>query len=344
LWHLRGMCVARHYGGRVVEQAEMFFGYLGPVLIRVGDTAAAMASPRQRTVLAVLLARAGRPVAVDELAEFVWDGRPPGGAADTLRSYVMRLRRSLGPAAGARILTRDPGYLIEAAEEEVDALRFAGACRAGGAAYRAGQWAAASAMLASGLGLWRGDPLADVPSQLLRDAAVPPLLRLRGQALQWRIDADLRLGGGEELVAELQELVVREPLREQLHELLMIALARCGRAGEALAVYRQARDALVAQLGIEPGPQLRELQLRILAGAPVLPAIEPGVIPVAAEPSGQSAASGTRPEPRQLPAAAAHFAGRAVELKALDAALDQARNETATVTISADPGRPGQCA
>jgi DNA-binding SARP family transcriptional activator/tetratricopeptide (TPR) repeat protein len=319
----------------------MFFGYLGPLLIRAGDTEAPIASPRQRTVLAVLLARAGRPVTVDELAEFVWDGRPPRAAADTLRSYVMRLRRALGPAAGSRIVTRDPGYLIEAADEEVDALRFARACRAGGEACRAGQWASASAILASGLGLWRADPLADVPSQLLRDAEVPPLLRLRGQALQWRIDADLRLGGGEELVAELHELVAREPLREQLNGLLITALAQCGRAGEALAAYRQARDALVAELGIEPGPQLRELQRRILAGERILPDLRPAAIQVASGPSGQGAASGPRPLPRQLSAAAAHFAGRTVELKLLDAALDQARDGAATVTISAISGMAG---
>src|SRR5260221_13854681 len=98
----------------------MFFGYLGPLLIEGGETGVTALAPRQRTVLAVLLTRAGRPVAVDELAEFVWDGNPSDRAADTLRTYVMRLRRALGTAAGARIVTRDPGYLIEAADDEVD--------------------------------------------------------------------------------------------------------------------------------------------------------------------------------------------------------------------------------
>ncbi len=307
----------------------MFFGYLGPMLIETGEAGAVAPSPRQRTVLAVLLSRAGRPVAVDELAEFVWDSKPSARATDTLRTCMMRLRRSLGGTAGARIVTSDPGYLIEAAEEEVDALRFVRDFRDGAAAYRAGRWAAARAALADGLALWRGDPLADVPSQLLRDAEVPVLERLRMQALQWRIDADLQLGGGEELVAELQEFTSREPLREQLHALLMTALARAGRVGEALAVYQQARNLLVTQLGIEPGPELRELQRLILTGEHLRPRATAVVLPAALS------------VPRQLPAAAKHFTGRTAELDALDAVLDQAGPEAGTATISAISGMAG---
>jgi DNA-binding SARP family transcriptional activator len=152
----------------------LFFGYLGSLLVEAGEPETLARSKRQRTVLAVLLTRVGRPVAVDELAEFVWDGDPPEGAADTLRTYVMRLRNTLGPVAGMRIVTRGSGYLIEASAEEVDALRFADACRDGASAYRAGQWAAARAALAGGLALWRGDPLADVPSQATGPAKPPP--------------------------------------------------------------------------------------------------------------------------------------------------------------------------
>jgi DNA-binding SARP family transcriptional activator len=304
----------------------MFFGYLGPLHVDTDGTSAAALAPRQRTVLAVLLTRAGRPVAVDELAEFVWDGQPPHGAADTLRTYVMRLRRALGTTAAARIVTRDPGYLIEAADDEVDALRFARACREGAAAYQAGRWADARITLADSLQLWRGDPLADIPSQLLRDAEVPALRRQRLQAMHWRIEADLQLGGGEELVAELEALTAQEPLREQSHALLMTALARAGRTSEALAAYRHARDLLISQLGIEPGPELRELQRLILAGEQV-----------GRRPSPRVPVRPDHPVPHQLPAAAAHFAGRKAELKELDAALGQA----GTVTISAIGGMAG---
>ena len=303
----------------------MFFGYLGPLLVDADGTSAAAPAPRQRTVLAVLLTRAGRPVPVDELAEFVWDGQPPHGAADTLRTYVMRLRRILGSAAG-RIVTRDPGYCIEATDDEVDALRFARACREGAAAYQSGRWADARTALASGLALWRGDPLIDIPSQLLRDAEVPALHRQRLQAMHWRIEADLQLGGGEELVAELEALIAQEPLREQFHVLLMTALARAGRTSEALAVYRQARNLLVSQLGIEPGPELRELQRLILTGEQI------GSRPtVRVSPPPQSQV------PHQLPATAGHFAGRKGELKELDAILGAA----GTVTISAIGGMAG---
>jgi DNA-binding SARP family transcriptional activator len=299
----------------------VFFGYLGPLLVEAGDDGAVLPTPRPRTFLAVLLTRAGRPVAVDELAEFVWDGNPPDRAADTLRTYAMRLRRALG-GAGERIVTRDPGYLIDVTAEEVDALRFARAYREGAAAYRAGEWVAARAALADALALWRGEPLADIPSQLLRDAEVPSLHRQRLQALQWRVDADLQLGGGEELLAELEALTAREPLREQLHVLLMTALARAGQTSEALSVYQRARDLLISQLGIEPGPELRELQRRILAGDEIGPRVHAAV---------------RGPVPHQLPAAAMHFTGRAAELKELDATLDHA----ATVTISSIGGMAG---
>ena len=92
----------------------------------------------------------------------LWDGAPPSGAETTLRSHVMRLRRLLGPAPGARVVTRYPGYLIEAGEEEVDLLRFRRLCREGGDAVRAADWESAWVVLTEGLGLWRGEPLADV--------------------------------------------------------------------------------------------------------------------------------------------------------------------------------------
>jgi DNA-binding SARP family transcriptional activator len=316
-WQLRHNGVTRHHPG-----ARMFFGYLGSLLT---EPATALA-PRQRTVLAVLLTRAGRPVPVDELAEFVWDGTPPARAAQTLRTYVMRLRHALGEAAGIRIVTRDPGYLIEAAEDEVDALQFARACRDGATAYKAGQWAVASAALADGLALWRGEPLADISSRLLRDTEVPALQRQRLQARQWRIDADLQLGGGDELAAELHELTSQEPLRERLYVLLMTALSRAGRASEALAVYQQARNVLVAQLGIEPGPDLRELQRLILAGEQPRP-----------RPAARISPEKYRPVPHQLPAAAGHFAGREADLKELDAIQDRA----GPVTISSIGGMAG---
>jgi DNA-binding SARP family transcriptional activator len=244
----------------------VFFGLLGPLLVRNGESPVMLTAPRPRVTLAVLLTRAGRPVGPDELAELVWDGAPPSHATDTLRTYVMRLRRALGPAPGARIVTRDPGYLIEVAEEELDILLFRVRYRDGAAAVGRGDWATARSALADSLALWRGDPLADVPSDLLRDAEAPALEQIRLQALQWRIEADLRLGGSDELVPELRELTRSHPLDESFHGQLMTALVRGGRLAEALAAYQCARRFVVEQLGVEPGPRLRKLHESLLSG------------------------------------------------------------------------------
>lgn len=307
----------------------MFFGLLGPLLVSNGESPVMLTAPRPRVTLAALLTRAGRPVGPDELAELVWDGAPPGHATDTLRTHVMRLRRALGPAAGARIVTRDPGYLIEVAEEELDILLFRIRYRDGAAAIGRGDWAAARSALAASLALWRGDPLADVPSDLLRDAETPALEQARLQALQWRIEADLRLGGGDELVPELRELTRLNPLDESFHGQLMTALVRGGRVAEALTAYQRARQFLVEQLGVEPGPRLRKLHESLLSGD--LPPAMADPVEVRQRP---------RTVPRQLPAQPAHFTGRAEQLRELNALLAGAL-DTGTVIISAMTGTAG---
>ena len=146
-------------------------GVLGPLLV-IDDAGGRIPLPvRPRTLLAALLVHANRAVAVEELAEIVWDGAPPGEAVRTLRSYVVRLRRTLGPVAGARVETRSPGYLYRIGEEELDVSRFEALCRDARAALRADGWAEASDTAAEALELWRGTPLMDVPAQLLRRQA-----------------------------------------------------------------------------------------------------------------------------------------------------------------------------
>ncbi len=311
----------------------MWFGILGPLLVRDGDAVADVPAARQRVLLAALLVHAGRAVPADALAEVVWDGAPSAGAAVTLRSHVSRLRRALGPGAGARVVTRYPGYLVEAGQEEVDLLRFACLCREGGAAMRAGAWARAHEMLGEALGLWRGAALADIPSQLLHRDEAPRLEQLRLQALEWRTDAGLHLGGHAELVPELQSLVARHPLRERFHAQLMLALYRCGRQAQALAAYQHARRVLVEELGADPGTELRELHKQILAADPALAIPEPGT----------SACGGAVPTvPRELPAGVPHFTGRADELTALTGLLDRPGGEMpGTVVISAIGGSAG---
>ncbi|HTU76593.1 MAG TPA: BTAD domain-containing putative transcriptional regulator, partial [Trebonia sp.] len=158
---------------------------LGPLLVRDGQAVVDVPAGRQRVLLAALLMRAGAIVSADALAEVVWDGAPPRGAGTTLRSHVSRLRQILGPAVGARVVTRYPGYLIEASEAEVDLLGFRQQYREGAAAVREGDWERAFETLTGALGLWRGEPLADVPSDVLRRDVVPGLEGLRLQAAEW---------------------------------------------------------------------------------------------------------------------------------------------------------------
>jgi DNA-binding SARP family transcriptional activator/Tfp pilus assembly protein PilF len=307
----------------------MRFGILGPLLVHDGDDDIAVPAARQRALLAALVVRAGQAVPADELAEIVWDGSVPSGSGTTLRTYVRRLRQVLGPRAGARVVTRYSSYLLDAAEDEVDLLRFTRLCRDGGAAVRDGAWVQASGVLDQALGLWRGAPLADVPAQALRREEAPRLDQLRLQAVEWSFDAGLHLGRDSELVQELQSLTAAHPLRERFHAQLMLALYRCGRRAEALAAYRHARQVLVDELGAEPGAELRELHQRVLAADPALAVREP------------AAHAGALPVPRQLPAAVGHFTGRVDELAELTALLRPAGQTPPTMVISAIGGTAG---
>ena len=284
-------------------------------------------------LLAALLMHAGSPVPADALAEAVWDGSPPPGAEVTLRSYVLRLRRGLGPRAGARLVTQHPGYLLQAGEDEVDLLRFRRLCTDGGAAARAGDWGRAQALLADALDLWRGTPLADIPCESLRRDEGLGLEALRLQAEEWRIDAALHLGGHAELVPGLQSLAAQHPLRENFHRQLMLALYRCGRQAEALAAYQRARQVLAAELGVEPGPGLRDLHQRMLAADPAL-AVTGGAQPEQAGP--------VRGTPQELPPMVPDFTGRQAELQALARLVQQAGEKSpGTVVISAIGGTAG---
>jgi DNA-binding SARP family transcriptional activator/tetratricopeptide (TPR) repeat protein len=305
--------------------ALVWFGLLGPLSARHSD-AEIVVPPRLRALLAALLLRAGRLVSVAELVESVWDNNVTPGAQVTLRSYVKRLRQVLGPVAGARVVTRGAGYLIEVNEDELDLLRFGSLFRAGDAALRGAQWQRASDLLIEALGLWRGAALADVPSEALKRSEVPRLEELRLQSLEWRIEADIHLGRSGTLVPELQSLVMEHPLRERFHAQLLLALVHCGRRAEALDAYQRARRLLVEELAIEPGPELRDLHRRVLAGDPEL-AAHIGRVPVAL--------------PHQLPIPVRLFAGRTTELRELAKLLDRPAQADATVVIASIDGTAG---
>jgi DNA-binding SARP family transcriptional activator/Tfp pilus assembly protein PilF len=335
----------------------MRFSLLGPlVVVDSAGGRVAIAGPRLRVLLAVLLLHANVPVPTDELAEMVWDGSPPSAAISTLRSYVGRLRSAVDPVA-ARIAASDPGYLIRVEQAELDTLEFEALCRDTRVGLRAGEWADASAVAVRALGLWRAAPLLDVPAERLRGEFVPRLERLRLQVLEDRIDAGLRLGHHQELIPELLDAAARYPLQERFQAQLMLALASTGRRAHALDVYQQARRVLVDELGIEPGPELRDIHRQILAGdAAQLTSGADGIQPgEAAGRAGTGALTGfagalARPAgnslepviPRELPAPVAHFAGRAAELAELTALLDQyAGQTTGALVISAIGGTAG---
>ena len=314
------------------------FGLLGPLEL-IGDDGATLPvdGARLRVLLAALLLQANTPVSAEALADAVWDGAPPPAADRTLRSHVGRLRRVLGPQA-ERLTAREPGYQIRVAPTELDLTEFERLCQAAGAALRDGAWQSAADATATALGLWRGQPLLDVPSEPLRDSVVPRLEWLRIQAVEDHAEAGLHLGRHEQLIADLHEMVAAHPLRERSRGQLMLALYRSGRQAEALAAYRDARKALVGELGTEPGPELRNLHKRILAGdadlAAPLPSIDPAAPKSAPGPTG----------PRQLPAAARHFTGRGKELDQIINLLGPSQPTDVpggTVVISAIDGMAG---
>jgi DNA-binding SARP family transcriptional activator len=309
----------------------MWLEVLGPLSVRDADRDVVISAGKQRAVLAALLVRANQVVSFDELARAVWEHDPPLTARATLRNYVKELRRLLGPPAQDRIVTRDPGYLARFGEDEVDMLRFGALCRSGGALVRAAEWRTASVVLAEALALWRGDPLADIPSPALRRDIASRLEQQRLQALEWRVDADLNLGEHAGLVVELQALTAQHPLHERFYAQLMLAFCRGGRAAEALDAYEEARAVLADRLGTDPGPELRRLHERILRGD-----VDQGPATVVAARGGAR-----RPAvcPRQLPASPRHFAGRAGDLAGLTRLLDEPPGDG--VVIAAIGGAAG---
>ena len=209
----------------------------------------------------ILALEAGRVVSADRLVEELWPEGPPGTAAHAVQVYVSQLRKALGADA---ITTRRPGYVLDVDPEHIDVHRFGRLAGAGAAALRAGDPLDAERALREALGLWRGSALADFTYEPFAQAEIARLEELRLVALEERVEADLELGRHGALVSELEALVHAQPLRERPRAQHMLALYRSGRQAEALAAYRQARRTLVEEVGIEPGPALRELEAAIL--------------------------------------------------------------------------------
>jgi len=309
----------------------MEFGLLGPLVVRSGGTVVPVRRGHPRALLAVLLLEANRLVPMEAILEALWGPAPPRSAPVAVRSYVRWIRLALGEAGRGRVITEPHGYLIRVSDNELDLARFESLLASARAAARSGCWHEAAEQAREALSWWRGEPLADVESDVLAAREVPRLTEQRLHAAETRIEADLHLGGHADVVAELQRLTTVYPLREHLHSLLMLALYRCSRQADALAVYQHVRATLVDELGAEPGIELQKLHQKILTTDPTLEAPQPnGATGVQAP--------GT---PRQLPATVAYFTGRAGELAALAQMLDEARDAPETAVICAISGTAG---
>jgi DNA-binding SARP family transcriptional activator/pimeloyl-ACP methyl ester carboxylesterase/class 3 adenylate cyclase len=237
---------------------------LGPLRVVEDGRDVTPARPKQRALLAMLLLHREEVVPGAQLIEALWGEEPPGTAQTALYGHVSALRKLIGPD---RIRTRPPGYLLRVSAGEVDVDRFELLVAQARERDDPGE---RSAFLREALALWRGEPLAELRDEAFAEREIARLEELRLAAVEDRVDAELALGQHHELVAELEALVAEHPFRERLRGQLMLALYRCGRQADALHGFQSGRRALVEQLGIDPGPALRQLELRILRQDPGL--------------------------------------------------------------------------
>jgi YVTN family beta-propeller protein len=245
----------------------MRFAVLGPLSVSLDGGAVSLGGRKQRTLLAVLLLHANEVVPRDELLDALWGDRPPPSAPNSLDTYVYRLRKQLG---SDRLLREGGGYRLWVDQGELDVDQFEALVASARCAAGNGEHRDAGTHLTEALGLWRGPAWIDLLDNPAVVAEADRLEERRLDVLESRLEAELSSGGGAELVSELEQLVDKHPLRERLLAALMLALYRAGRQTEALEVFQSARRQLLDELGLELGPELRELQQRILQHDPTL--------------------------------------------------------------------------
>ncbi|MEU7585405.1 BTAD domain-containing putative transcriptional regulator [Micromonospora sp. NPDC049230] len=309
------------------------FGVLGPVTAATEGTPVALRGHRQRLVLARLLIAHGRVVPVDRLVDDLWEA-PSDGAVGAIRTFVADLRRALEPDRPPRqpprlLVTEPPGYALRTAPDAVDAGRFEAVVGEAGRLLAAELPAPALTALDTALGLWRGPAYADCADALWAVAEINRLDELRMLAVERRAEALLALGRPDEAAAELPAHLADHPLREDAWRLLALARYRAGRQGDALAALREARDAVVSALGVDPGPELRRLEADILAQAAHLTPI-----PAVAVAAGPVRGGGSESPPGRP------FVGRDAELARLRHAAEAATRagRPTLALLSGDPG------
>lgn len=309
------------------------FRLFGGVAATVDGVEVDLVGPKPRLVLAVLLLEPGRTVSVDRIVEAVWGERAPAQVASSLRGYLSRLRRALEPGGApvddgaSAIAWRDGGYVLRASRTDVDVFAFEDAVADAGARLRAGGAAEARGGFEAALALWDGGPLGRWAEELPVEDLVARLTARRGEALAGWFDARLTLGEHEAVIADVAGAIAEDPLREGLRARHALALYRSGRQVEALRAIDDARRTLVEEVGVEPGPELRELEAAILAHDDSL------AVP----------ASRLASEPVSTPdgtlGALDRLLGREAELAVLDAAATAAfAGRGRAVVVNGEPG------
>jgi DNA-binding SARP family transcriptional activator len=283
------------------------FRILGSLEVQAADGAPVpLTAAKPRALLALLLLHANRPVGVNALTEALWPDEPPRTAAGALRTHVSTLRRSLRLT---ELTARPPGYQIELAPDELDLLLFDRLAEQGHRAAARGDLTAAADLWERALALWRGRPLDGMELGAGAESALADLSERRLALLEHWARARLALGQHTDTLPALAAATAEQPLREQVHELAMLALYRAGRQADALAMFRQLRQRLVTELGVEPGQAVQRLQRRILSADPDL------------EPPSPAVSEGSLSAPRQLPPDIGAFTGRHEEVTAARARL-----------------------
>lgn len=246
----------------------MRFDILGPMEVCDGRTRLTPQAAKIRTLLACLLVSANTAVGTDTLVTEIWGTNPPRTALHALRVYVFNIRQMIAAMSDdpdrPAVVTWPSGYSLELAPDMLDMLEFDRLCDEALRASAKQCYETATEKYRRALALWRGPALLDVSSGVLLNSAARRLEERRIAAVKARIDIDLRLRRHGDVVPELTELAARHPFNEGLHVRLMVALHGSGRTGDALTVYRGLRDSLVAELGVEPNPQLQRVHLAML--------------------------------------------------------------------------------
>lgn len=297
------------------------FSVLGPVKVTRDGVALPTGSGRERFVLASLLLNADRLTSADVLVDALWSD-PPRSAKAQLHNMISNLRRRLGGGQDGLIASRPLGYELRLGPHRLDLLEFRRLVTGGRQAAADGELSLAVAMFAEALSLWRGPAMADVGDELAAGVR-QALHEERLAAAESKLDADLALGRFDELLSDLAALVTEHPYRERLWQTRMLALAGAGRRAEALDTYRQMRHRFVDELGVEPGPALRQLEQRILRGEGTVRSAIPLL-------------------PRQLPPATAAITGRDKLIGEILAELSRSDPPVGPVIVLAGPGGVGK--